>query len=86
MKLHIGNLSKQVTDAQFTDMVSPFGPTSSVEIARDRAGESKGFAFAEYGDAEHAKAAMSALDGKEVDGVAIKVSEARPRPNAAPRT
>ncbi|MEO8382383.1 MAG: RNA-binding protein [Acidobacteriota bacterium] len=79
MKLHIGNLSKQVSDAQLKELIAPFGATTSVEVARDRGGESKGFAFAEFGDAEHAKAAITGLDGKDVDGSVLKVSEARPR-------
>ena len=84
MKLHIGNLSKQITDAELTELVSPFGPTTSIELAKDRGGESKGFAFAEFGDADHARAAITALDGKEVSGQALKVSEARPRKSDAP--
>jgi RNA recognition motif-containing protein len=79
MKLHIGNLSKEVTDAQLKDLITPFGATTSVEVARDRGGESKGFAFAEFGDADHAKAAITGLDGKDVNGSVLKVSEARPR-------
>lgn len=79
MKLHIGNLSKAVTDAELKDLITPFGTTTSVEVARDRGGESKGFAFAEFGDAEHAKAAIAGLDGKDVSGSVLKVSEARPR-------
>lgn len=79
MKLHIGNLPKQLTDTELNDLVTPFGPTTSVELAKDRNGESKGFAFAEYSDADHARAAITGLDGKEVSGQALKVSEARPR-------
>jgi cold-inducible RNA-binding protein len=82
MKLHIGNLSKATTENELKDLVNPFGATSSVELATDRAGASKGFGFAEYGDDEHARAAITGLDGKEVGGNNIKVSEARPRKNA----
>lgn len=83
MKLHIGNLSKEVTDAQFKDLVTPFGAVTSAEVARDRGGESKGFAFAEFADDGHAKAAIAGLDGKDVSGAALKVSEARPRKSDA---
>ena len=79
MKLHIGNLSKEITQTQLTDLVNPFGQTSQVELAVDRGGASKGFGFAEYADDDHARAAIAALDGKEVSGQALKVSEARPR-------
>jgi cold-inducible RNA-binding protein len=83
MKLHLGNLSKSMTQAELNDLVTPFGATTTVELATDRGGESKGFGFAEYGDAEHARAAIAALDGKEVNGNTIKVSEARPRKSEA---
>lgn len=83
MKLHIGNLSKETTDTQLKDLVTPFGETISVELAKDRSGDSKGFGFAEYGNADHARAAITALDGKEIGGNVLKVSEARPRKSDA---
>jgi len=83
MKLHIGNLSKDTTDEQFKALLTPFGATSTVELARDRSGESKGFGFAEYDNADHARAAITALDGKELSGNTLKVSEARPRKSDA---
>lgn len=84
MKLHIGNLPKDLNDTQLKDLVTPFGETTSVELAKDRSGESKGFGFAEYGNADHARAAITALDGKEMNGQTLKVSEARPRKSDAP--
>lgn len=83
MKLHIGNLSKATTENELKELVTPFGETTSVELATDRGGESKGFGFAEFGNADHANAAITALDGKEVGGNNIKVSEARPRKSDA---
>lgn len=83
MKLHIGNLSKETTDAQLKDLVTPFGETISCELAKDRSGDSKGFGFAEYGNADHARAAITGLDGKEIGGNVLKVSEARPRKSDA---
>lgn len=82
MKLHIGNLSKATTENELKDLITPFGETSSVELATDRGGESKGFGFAEFGNDDHARAAITGLDGKDVGGHNIKVSEARPRKNA----
>jgi cold-inducible RNA-binding protein len=92
VKLHIGNLSKDTTQTQLSDLITPFGETTSVELATDRGGASKGFGFAEFGNDDHARAAITGLDGREVDGQALKVSEARPRkadqprPNAAPNS
>jgi|GraSoiStandDraft_4_1057263.scaffolds.fasta_scaffold249715_1 RNA recognition motif-containing protein len=84
MKLHIGNLAKDMTEAQLKDLITPFGETTSIELATDRDGASKGFGFAVYNDADHARAAIAGLDGKEVSGQSLKVSEARPRKSDAP--
>jgi|PersoiStandDraft_1058852.scaffolds.fasta_scaffold149563_1 cold-inducible RNA-binding protein len=78
MKLHLGNLSKDLSDAQLQELVKPFGTPESAEVARDRQnGQSKGFGFVTFANAEEAKAAIAGLDGKEVNGLALKVSEAR---------
>jgi cold-inducible RNA-binding protein len=84
MKLHIGNLPKDVTSEQLADLVKPFGETTLIELATDRDGSSKGFGFAQYGNEDHAKAAITALDGKEINGQTLKVSEARPRKTDRP--
>ncbi len=79
MKLHFGNLAKSVTEPELKALVAPFGEASSVEVIKDHQGTSKGFAFVEFANDDHAKAAMTALDGKDVSGSVIKVGEARPR-------
>ncbi len=83
MKIHIGNMSKELSDAELNELVAPFGATTSVEIARNKEGQSKGFGFVEYGSEEHGRAAIAGLDGKDVRGQALKVSEGRPRTNDA---
>jgi cold-inducible RNA-binding protein len=85
MKLHIGNLPKTLTEAELKEMVVTFGEPSSIQIVKDPAGASKGFGFVEFAEADHARAAIAALDGKEVSGLKLKVSEARPRKNDSPR-
>ena len=81
MKLYVGNLSKQVTDAQLNELATPYGTPVSAVVATDRAsGESKGFGFVEFGSEEQARAAIAGLQGKDVNGQALKVSEARQRP------
>lgn len=86
MKLHVGNLSKKVTEAQLRELATPYGALVSATVATDRdSGASRGFAFVEFSSADEAKAAMSGLDGREVDGQALKVTEARPRKSDAPR-
>ena len=86
MKLHVGNLPKQITDAQLGELASPFGKLVSATVITERgSGASKGFGFVEFSDDAEARAAMTALDGREVEGQSLKVSEARPRTAAAPR-
>lgn len=80
MKLYVGNLSKDMTEAQFTEMVAKFGATTSANLAKDRdTGASRGFGFVEYPNADHAKAAIAELNGKEVGGRVLKVNESQPK-------
>jgi RNA recognition motif-containing protein len=80
MKLYVGNLSKQITDSQLNDLAVPFGTLVSAEVATDRSsGESKGFGFVEFTNETEARAAITGLDGKDVNGQALKVNEAKPR-------
>lgn len=79
MKLHIGNVSKTVTEQELHDLVTPFGDATKFELAKDISGASKGFAFAEFANDDQAKAAITGLNGKDVKGQLLRVSEARPR-------
>ena len=84
MKLYVGNLSKQVTDAQLNDLAIPFGTLVSANVATERSsGESKGFGFVEFSNADEARAAITGLDGRDVNGQALKVNEAKPRKEGA---
>jgi RNA recognition motif-containing protein len=84
MKLYVGNLSKQVTDAQLNELAVPYGKLLSATVATERAtGDSKGFGFLEFSSADEGKAAITGLDGRDVNGQALKVSEARPRKERA---
>jgi cold-inducible RNA-binding protein len=79
MRLFVGNLPHSTTDEQLRELFVPFGTPESVKVITDRdTGQSKGFGFVEFGDAEEARRAMS-LNGKEVGGRALTVNEARPR-------
>ena len=80
MKLYVGNLSKQITDAQLNDLAVPYGTLVSANVATERSsGESKGFGFVEFTNADEARAAIAGLDGRDVNGQALKVNEAKPR-------
>ena len=85
MKLYVGNLSKQITDAQLNDLAVPYGTLVSANVATERSsGASKGFGFVEFSSADEARAAITGLDGRDVHGQALKVNEAKPRKDAAP--
>jgi len=82
MKIFIGNLSRNVTQESLQQLFEPFGQVASAEIIKDKfSGESKGFGFVEMPTKDEAQAAMTGLNGQEVDGKALTVNEARPRNN-----
>jgi len=77
MKIYVGNLSKQINDAQLNTLAAPFGALQSANVATERSsGESKGFGFVEFTNSEDAKKAIAGLNGKDVNGQILKVSEA----------
>jgi cold-inducible RNA-binding protein len=83
MKLYVGNLSNQINDAQLNDLAKPYGTIVSASVAVDRSnGASKGFGFVELSTPEEGRAAIAGLNGKEVNGQALKVDEARPKKQA----
>ena len=80
MKLYVGNLNYATTDGDLREMFSPYGTVSSVAVISDReTGRSKGFGFVEFANDAEGKAAIAALDGKEIDGRSLKINEARPK-------
>jgi RNA recognition motif-containing protein len=80
MKLYVGNLSKQVTDAQLKDLAAPYGKIVSSNVATERSsGASKGFGFVEFSTADEARAAIAGLHGRDVNGQALIVNESKPR-------
>jgi cold-inducible RNA-binding protein len=85
MKLHIGNLPKTLTEAELSELITPFAQPTSVEIVKDSAGTSRGYAFVVLTADTDGQAVQTGLDGKEVGGQTLKVGEARPRKGEAPR-
>ena len=80
MKLYVGNLSKQITDAQLNDLAVPFGKPVSANVATERgSGQSKGFGFIEFSTGDEGRAAITGLDGRDVNGQMLKVNEAKPK-------
>ena len=81
-KLYVGNLSFDTSSEQLQTIFSETGTVQSASIVEDReTGRSRGFGFVEMSTKEEAQAAISALDGKDVDGRNLKVNEAKPREN-----
>ena len=80
MNLYIGNLSRDVTEADLRALFEPFGKISSLSIIKDKfSGDSKGFAFIEMPVKEEADAAMKALHRNPLKGQSMDITEARPR-------
>ena len=79
-KLYVGNLSYEVSSSDLEQLFSPHGTIESADVIMDRdTGRSKGFGFVEMSSDSEAQAAISALDGQEQGGRALKVNEAKPR-------
>ncbi|MCP4712020.1 MAG: RNA-binding protein [Planctomycetes bacterium] len=81
-KLYVGNLSYETSSTDLEGLFGAHGTVESCQIINDRdTGRSKGFGFIEMGSDDEAQAAMSALDGQDCGGRALKVNEAKPREN-----
>jgi RNA recognition motif-containing protein len=82
MKLYVGNLSFHTGEADLNELFSAHGTVDSCRIITDRdTGRSRGFGFVEMSSKAEGEAAMQALAGKEVDGRALTVNEAKPQEN-----
>jgi RNA recognition motif-containing protein len=79
-KLYVGNLSFDVDNSDLEQMFTAHGSVRSAQVITDRdTGRSKGFGFVEMGSEQEAAAAISALNGREHNGRALTVNEAKPR-------
>ncbi|MEI6218208.1 MAG: RNA-binding protein [bacterium] len=81
-KLYVGNLSYEVDNSSLNDLFKAHGTVVSAEVIMDRdSGRSKGFGFVEMSSDAEAQAAISALNGQDSNGRALKVNEAKPKEN-----
>ena len=79
-KLYVGNLAYSIGDSELEQMFTAYGSVLSAQVIVDRdTGRSKGFGFVEMNSEQEAQAAISALNGREMEGRALTVNEARPR-------
>ncbi len=78
--LFIGNMSFKTTETELRSLFEPFGQISRVNVVTDRdTGQARGFGFVEMVNDGEAQKAITSLNGKEVDGRALNVNEARPK-------
>ncbi len=82
MNIYVSNLGFNVQDEDLKEFFTPYGEVTSAKIINDReSGRSRGFGFVEMSDDTAAKKAIAELDGADVQGRTIKVTEARPKEN-----
>lgn len=80
MNIYVGNLAYSVTSEDLRTTFEEFGVVDKADVITDRGtGRSKGFGFVEMDDDDEAKAAIEGLDGKDMEGRAIKVNKAKPK-------
>ncbi|OGP77675.1 MAG: RNA-binding protein [Deltaproteobacteria bacterium RBG_19FT_COMBO_60_16] len=87
-KLYVGNLPFSATEDSLREAFLQFGTVESVNIITDRdTGQSKGFGFLELATQQEAASAITKMNGSEMDGRTLKVSEAQakvPREGSGP--
>src|SRR2546422_5041764 len=82
MKLYVGNPSFQTSSEDLQQLFAQAGTVESASVVEDRdTGRSRGFGFVEMSSKEEGEAAIAQFNGKEVNGRALNVNEAKPREN-----
>ncbi len=80
-RLYVGNLPYSASEDQLTELFSRAGKVDTVRVMRDMAtGRARGFAFVEMGSDDEAQRAISELHDYQMEGRALVVNEARPKP------
>jgi len=80
--IFVGNLSFDATESSVRSMFEEFGAVDRVNIVTDRdTGRARGFGFVEMSNDAEGERAISALNGRNLDGRALNVNEARPKEN-----
>ena len=79
--IFVGNLAYQTTETELEAAFAAYGAVEQTSVVRDRdTGQPRGFAFVEMTNQAEAMKAIEALNGQELNGRALNVNEARPRP------
>ena len=79
-KLYVGGLPYSATESQLNDLFAQHGTVASARIITDKfTGQSRGFGFVEMSSQEEAQAAISAVNGTQMEGRTLTVNEAKPQ-------
>lgn len=79
-KIYVGGLPYSATESQLTTLFATHGTVDSARVITDKfTGQSRGFGFVEMSTSEEAQAAISALNGSQMDGRSLTVNEAKPQ-------
>jgi len=83
VNIYVGNLSHETNEDSLREAFEAFGQVESVNIIKDRfSGESRGFGFVEMPSKQEAEKAIEEMNGKDLNGRAVNVNEARPKTNS----
>lgn len=86
-RIFVGNLPFSATEAQLQQLFAQHGEVTSAEIVKDKfTDRSRGFGFVQMATPEAAAAAIAALNGYQMEGRALTVNEAKPRPEGGARS
>jgi RNA recognition motif-containing protein len=84
--IYVGNISYQTTEDDLHTAFAAFGGIERVNVVTDRdTGQPRGFAFVEMTERDAAEKAIAQLNGSDLNGRAINVNEAKPKPPRGPR-
>jgi RNA recognition motif-containing protein len=80
VNIFVGNLAFSATEDDLRQLFEPYGAVEKINLITDRdTGRLRGFGFVEMPESREAQAAIAGLQGKELNGRALNVNEAKPR-------
>lgn len=83
-KLYVGGLPYSATEPQLQDLFAQHGTVESARVITDKfTGQSRGFGFVEMSTSEEASAAITAVNGTQMEGRTLTVNEAKPQASRA---
>jgi RNA recognition motif-containing protein len=87
MNIYVGNIAHASTEESLKQLFEQFGAVVSAHIITDKfTGNSRGFGFVQMANDSEAAQAIESLNGKELDGRPLRVNQAQPQAERAPRS